>query len=205
MSSLIADPTYSNLKTAIAGWLHRADLTSAIPDFIGIGEQRMNNDCKARDMETTTTLTTSAGTATVATPTDLVETRRITLTTDPYTVLAYWAPEKFAKDFPASWTGTPQAYTSYGGYYQIGPLPDATYTLSLVYAQRIPALSDTNTTNWLLTKWPYAYLYASLVSSAPYLRDDARIATWEAMYQQAMKDINSIDWFSGNTPRVRAA
>jgi len=203
--SLIATPTYANLKTAVADWLHRTDLTSVIPDFIGIGEQRMNNDCKARDMETTTTLSTVASTATVATPTDLIETRRIMLATDPYTVLPYVAPERFARDFPASWSGPPQAYTAYGAYYQIGPLPDAVYSLSLVYAQRIPALSDTNTTNWLLTKWPYAYLYASLVASAPYLRDDNRIATWEAMYQQAMKDINSIDWFSGNTPRVRAA
>ena len=34
--------TYGGLKTAVGVWLNRADLTSYIPDFIKLAEQRIN-------------------------------------------------------------------------------------------------------------------------------------------------------------------
>ena len=51
----------------------------------------------------------------------------------------------------------------------------------------IPALADAiDGKNWLLTASPSAYLYGSLVHSAPYLRDDERIALWDKMYKDAL-------------------
>ena len=86
--------TYSELKTSVADWLHRSDLSAIIPDLITIAEMRMNSDLSARDMETTATLYTVAGTKTVALPTDVVETRRLAITsTDPQRVLHFIAPE----------------------------------------------------------------------------------------------------------------
>jgi hypothetical protein len=34
----MAITTYSELKTAVADWLNRADLTSVIPDFIALAK-----------------------------------------------------------------------------------------------------------------------------------------------------------------------
>lgn len=44
--------------------------------------------------------------------------------------------------------------------------------------------------NWLLTAEPDIYLYATLVESAPYLKDDERIAVWEQRYQDAAEALS---------------
>ena len=54
-----------------------------------------------------------------------------------------------------------------------------------------PALSDSNASNWLLNYYADAYLYGSLVHSAPYLKDDARATVWAALYQSAIDAINA--------------
>ena len=40
--------TYSDLKTSIANWLDRSDLTDVIPDFIALAETRHKRDFKIR-------------------------------------------------------------------------------------------------------------------------------------------------------------
>ena len=66
-----------------------------------------------------------------------------------------------------------------------------TYNASLVYYARVPTLSVSNTTNWLLTEAPDVYLYGALVHSAPYLKDDARIQVWEALLAQGINNLNT--------------
>jgi hypothetical protein len=194
---------YSDLQTSVATWLHRTDLTSIIPDLITIAEMRLNADLAARDMETTATLSTVANTKTLALPTDVTESRRLVLTSqDPKRVLNYIAPEKLTENYPYSTTGIPEVYTVIGGNLEFGPTPDAVYTLEYVYRQRLPSLV-TNSTNWLMTKWPHVYLYATLCAAAPYLGQDQRIQVWEDAYQKAVHDINSVDWYSGSTMAVR--
>jgi hypothetical protein len=53
----------------------------------------------------------------------------------------------------------------------------------------VTALSADGDTNWLLTNHPDVYLYGSLVHTAPYLKDDARIALWAGLLAQAMGEI----------------
>ena len=42
----------------------------------------------------------------------------------------------------------------------------------------------------MLEYFPDAYLYGSLIHSAPYLKDDARLQVWAALYQSAIDAIN---------------
>ena len=42
----MAISNYSELKTAIASWLDRTDLTDIIPDFIALAETRHKRDFK---------------------------------------------------------------------------------------------------------------------------------------------------------------
>jgi len=68
----------------------------------------------------------------------------------------------------------------------LAPTPDGSYTAQFWYKAGIAVLSDTNTTNWLLTNYPNLYLYAALLESAPYLRDDERILLWQGMYDDGV-------------------
>jgi hypothetical protein len=195
--------TYSDLQTAVGEWLHRSDLATRIPDFIRLAETRMNSDVDARGQELVVNLTTTAGSEYVALPADLVEMRRLVLMANPERVLRYSTPDQINSDYPSGSTGQPASFTVAGGNLELYPIPDAVYTVELLYRQRIPALSNTNTTNWLLTQAPDVYLYGSLMAAAPYVQDDARMAVYEALYQKAVNQVNSIDWYSGSTLTVR--
>lgn len=196
--------TYADLKASLASWLHRADLTALIPDFIALAEVQLNADLTARSMEASTTLTATAGSATVNLPTDLLDIKRLQVLGGFNRVLVYRSADEIAQDNPLGRSGMPEVFTVQGAKLELAPIPDSDYALELVYFQRIPALSDSNTSNWLLTICPNAYLYGALMAAQPYLINDERIPTIQSLYRQAVDGLNSIDWYSGSTMRVRA-
>ena len=69
----MAISTYSELQEAVASWLNRSDLTTTIPDFITLAESRLNRTLRLRVMETTTTLSLTASSRTVALPSAFIE------------------------------------------------------------------------------------------------------------------------------------
>ena len=89
----MAISNYAGLKTAIASWLDRTDLTDIIPDFIALAETRHKRDFKIRRMETRVTTNTIAGSEFYTLPDDYVAMRNIKLNTDPKTPLDYLTPE----------------------------------------------------------------------------------------------------------------
>lgn len=195
---------YASLQASVANWLHRADLTTQIPDFIALAEAKLSSDLVARPMEVRTNLAATGGNAYVTLPTDMLEMVRLTLQTDPLVTLKYASADELTADFPTSTTGRPAVFAVIGGQVQLAPIPDSNYTLELTYQQRIPALSSSNTTNWLITSFPNAYLYGALCAAQPFIVNDARLTTFQALYREAVDGINSIDWYSGSTMRVRA-
>jgi len=60
-----------------------------------------------------------------------------------------------------------------------------------MYYAKVPTLSDSNETNWLLTHHPDIYLYGALLHSAPYLKEDERAQTWAALYTSAVERVNN--------------
>ena len=60
---------YSTLKAAIANWLARADLTSAIPEFIQLAESRINRSLFVRERMSEASGTSESGV--IAIPSDL--------------------------------------------------------------------------------------------------------------------------------------
>lgn len=194
---------YAELQASVASWLNRGDLSINIPDFITLAETQLNTDLKTRAMEAKTTLSTVAGTNTVALPVDMLEMRRLQVVGTYNQPLSYRSPDEISIDYAANGSGQPVVFTVIGGNIEVAPIPDGVYSLELTYQQRIPSLSDANTTNWLLTSWPNAYLYASLIAATPFIMNDARLQTWAQLYSQAIAGINGIDWYSGSTMKVR--
>ena len=52
--------TYSELKTAVANFLARSDLTTQIPDFSSLAEARMSRELETRSQENRATATLTA-------------------------------------------------------------------------------------------------------------------------------------------------
>ena len=183
---------YAALQTAIASWLNRTDLTAAIKDFITLNEAECNDRLRTSDQVTRATATFNEEYENQ--PTDCVQIRSLHLdSTNPNERLQYLTPEQFNARNDNLDTGKPQYFTVIGSIIRLLPIPDTDYTGEMVYYASIPALSDSATTNWLLTRAPDVYLYGSLKHSASYLLDDGRKQMWEAEFRTAIERLNNAD------------
>ena len=156
--------TYSELKTAVANFLARTDLDDQIPNFIQLAEARLSRELETRDQEKRATATLTSGVEFIALPTDMREIREIKLNTNPNVVLEYKSPTALDTAYTGA-TGRPVAYSIVGAELKIRPIPDDSYTAEIIYIGSLSALSDTNTTNVMLTRHPDAYLSGALVEA----------------------------------------
>lgn len=182
--------TFTDLKTSISSWLYdRADLTAVIPDFITLSEARFNRELRTSNMVARATADVSDGFFVV--PTDWLETISLINTgSNPSVVMEPVSVQRLNELRTLSLTGSPRYYAMVDGAFQIYPAPSADISLELTYYKKVPALSTSNPTNWLLTKSPDLYLYGALLQAAPYLDEDGRIAVWAAAAQQTIENIN---------------
>lgn len=197
--------TYSDLRAAIARVLQRSDLVAAIPDLIAVAESQISQRLDARLQDTVSTLSTVSGTETVALPVDVLSVRSLTVTSsNPVIALDYVTPEKLRIDYAYRTSGMPMVYALAGSNVYLAPTPDAVYTLTIVYKARVPALSDSVTTNYVLTYYPDVYLYGALANAGPYIEDNARVTQWKQAFQMAIDGVNAVDWHTGSTMTVRS-
>ena len=190
----MAISTFAELKTAAANWLDRSDLTDRIPEFISLAEARFNRVLRVRDMEAVSTaISTSAGTREYDLPTRFVQMKEFHLTTDPLTPLAYITPEMMTRMQAGSAKSKPQVFTIIADKVRLGPNPDAVYTTSMLYYQAFAALSDSATTNDMLTNNPDVYLYGTLLEAEPFIMNDERVPLWLAAFEKAVSDIQNQD------------
>jgi hypothetical protein len=183
--------TYAELQTAVADFLNREDLTAIIPTFIRLAEARIDRDLRHWRQEQRSNADLDAQYS--ALPTDFLQPIRLQILAGPSGEVAPISTAQMLqlRGDRADLVGRPTNYAITGGSIELYPTPDDTYASSLVYYGRTPALSVSNTANWLLTEAPDAYLYGSLVHAAPYLKDDARLAVWESMFKLSLDTLNS--------------
>lgn len=189
----MAFASYSELKTTVANYLARNDLTSIIPDFIRLAEIRLQREIRTRQMLVVATALTTGGDSTVGLPTDFLQMRDIHANTTPVSTLRYKAPNAFYETSRTTESGRPIDYTTLGSEIQLAPIPDTSYTLQMLYYGKPAVLSDSNASNVFLANYPDALLYGALAEAEPYLMNDARIQTWAALYDRAITAINNSD------------
>lgn len=184
----MAITTNTELATAVANWLARDDLSSRIPEFIALAEAKFRRDIKTLDQETKNTTFSITGEY-VAVPTDFYEVRTFQVTAGGNRqTLSYLSPELQVQRYVS--TGVPRFYAVVGSNFQFAPVPDTTYTATLVYYISFTAWTAGTGHNWILDKHPDLYLYGALLESEAFLKDDERIPVWKAGYDQAMAGIN---------------
>jgi hypothetical protein len=185
--------TYSDLQTSIANYLARSDLTSIIPDFITLAENRLRRELRIRQMLKSVTTSTVSGDATVELPSDFLEIRDFVVMTNPIQPLSYSSPSSLSNDMRTSEVGVPLSYTILASEFQLAPAPDGVYTLKMLYFAAPPYLSSGNASNVFLNVAPDGLLYGALVEAEPYLMNDARINTWGSMYDRAITSLTKSD------------
>lgn len=185
----MAFDTYATLKTQVATWMGRDDLTSNIGDFITLFEAWVNRRLRMRQQDTKTTLTTSSGI--VALPTDYLSWRRLTWTGSTGVELVYRTPSALRELFPAFVTGIPSSFSVEGGNIVTADQDDTTGAFELEYFQKTAALSGA--LNWLYVAHPDAYLFGTLSEAYAFTRDADAMSLWVARRNAVFDEIETLD------------
>ena len=180
--------TYDGLKTSIANWLNRDDLTSVIPDFIALAEASIARDMRHFKQEKR--VTTDVNERYENLPNDWLEIQQVQFS-DGGIISSMSSAEMERMRSANDTTAKPRYMRLTADQIEFYPAPDASYEVTMQYYARVPALDDTNTTNWLLRDAPDVLLYGALVASAPYLADDARAQVWASLYRAGIEGLNA--------------
>lgn len=190
---------YASLQSAVAGYLHRDDLTTNIPDFISLAEARLNRRLRIRAMEQRATGTSAAGV--IALPTGYRQARSLHIAQGgTYRRIDYVTPERAGLYNNSGYTN---AFTIVGSSIELLPTPTQDVDYRLVYYKALDPLEDGQ--NWLILNAPDIYLYATLLEATPFLKADARIAVWQGMLEEAISNLEAEDHMGsmgGNTVAI---
>lgn len=190
--------TYATLVTAVENWLARDDLTDRVPEFITLAEAKFNRVLIHPGMETRSTAvidTASDEPEFLSLPSDFQSMRSVRLsgvTGKPrleFLSQTQMADYRYSTD---NVTGQPVYYSIMGSEIELAPTPNDDYTLEMVYRAYIPALTASNTTNWLLTLAPDLYLYGALLEAAPHIKEDERLAVWGQAVSTVIDQLNTL-------------
>jgi hypothetical protein len=197
---------YSGLQASIADWLNRPDLANAIPNFIKLTEAKLQ-----RRFVGVTSLSVSNTTNWVLTSHPDAYLYGALLEAEPYLVddarIAIWktAFETVLTDIRlpstsanfSNYTGLQAAIADWLDRPDLAnAIPNFIKLVEAKLQRRfkgVTSLSSSVSTNWLLTANPDAYLYGALAEASPYLKDDARIAVWEAAFTKYVAEIRLPD------------
>jgi len=183
----MAITNFAELKTAIADWMARSDVSGSAADFIALAEGRLNRELNP--VETDATLT---GT---------IDSRRIDISS-----LSLVAPialflvdgdeieltQRSDGSFPYDDTsGEPSLWALDGTNIDFDRPLDEAYSFRFRYWGRF-ALSDSATTNWLLTNHPDIYLAASIVWGGAYIEDMTKIAFYKGILDEAIPSVRNV-------------
>mgnify|MGYP001160961492 CR=1 FL=1 len=186
---------YANLKTAIANFLARDDLTSEIDDFIDLTEADFNRRLRIRSMETVDTSFT-VDSETESLPTGFLQVRSFILTSpEPDSALVLMTPFHQTDIRGSDTSGQPRAYSIEGTNFRLSPSPDSTYTARLTYYKAFDAIDSSTTTNHILTNHPDVYLYGALYFGSTFLRgmDQQSVVQFKSQYEAALKQVEEAD------------
>jgi hypothetical protein len=203
---------FDTLKTEVAASLARSDVTAdsaEVETYIRMAEKYINRNLRVKQMEKDVSISTTAGEAKSDLPSDFLEVKRLKFDSDP-THIGYLASGSFGNDQ----SDRPQYFTLANNStnevqaLEFFPTPNAEYDLTLRYYAAIPALTSSNTDNWLLAYDEDIYLTGALYYLFRRFRNTLA-GEYKAEFQGKIADMNKEEMVKAFGPspsrtRVRA-
>lgn len=185
---------YGELKTAVANWINRKDLTSRIPDFINFGESDIfrgfrgrtgNVALRCRENLVSAQLVPVDGV--IAIPSDFRELKEATIAGIGKSPIS----DQFFNKL-RNYTGQTANFAMRANDWYQYPLSDTDDTFDIIYyADFSGTLVEDSDTNIILTTFPEMYLYAALVKAEIYIKNDARTVTWKNELEEQVMAANA--------------
>jgi len=199
MTTPAAVLTYDNLTSTVLQYLERSDtaVVNFIPTAIMLAEFEIAQAIKTLGQMLVADGTMNINNPVIAKPARWRKTVSMTLTTalgqkQPLYLRKLEYLSSYAPDVTA--TATPLYYADYDAdHWFVAPTPDAAYAFETLCYTRLQPLASDNQTNWLTQNAPNAMLYGTLKQTAPFLKDDARLAVWSGLFDAAMTALKTED------------
>lgn len=157
---------YASLLVDAGEYSGRDDVAHLFPRFLGLAELKLSRALRVADMETTATVAITNGDGTL--PSDFLEAREVkTAQGVPIRAVSL---QQLTSSYAGN-SGIPTGYAIVGSTLKARPIN--TQNLTVTYYAKIPALTPSAPTNWLLTKAPDVYLYALVNEIAIWGKDVA--------------------------------
>lgn len=178
--------SYDDLVQSVERWLARDDLTEDVKGFIWLAECDIQREVRLLMTDAIRTGTTIAGEDHIHLPNDYAEGGVLRFPDDsslaPIELVSWSTLDDIQKW--ASNSATVRVGAVIGDKVYLGPIPGAV-DYELIYRAGVQHLNSTIRTNRLLQLYPDCLLFGALVCSAPFLKDDPRLATWTMLYEHA--------------------
>ena len=186
---------YNDLVITVQDYAHRRDLGTKIDDFILLAETEMmsnpDESLKLNLGEVIATASTDTTTRYLQLPDGFESARKFSITIDgSIHVFRYRTPDQLViRDD----TGTPCFFTIRGNELEFDIIPDEAYTVTMTYFESFTALSSTNLTNIVLTKYPNIYLFGVLRQVFLYSQDNEREQINTTNFLSAISSANQLE------------
>lgn len=192
----MAITSYSTLKTAMAGWLDRSDLTSTLDDFIDLAEAQIARDLRVSAMVSALDETIASGVITV--PAGFLGFTSVYIDGSTTQPLRVTSADSIYRDYPLrSSDSKPKYIAQEGTSFIFGPYPDSAYNVKGGYYAKLSPLGDgtggTVTTNYLTDEAPDLLLFACLRESYRYLMDHEKAEYFNGLAGRALMEANERD------------
>jgi hypothetical protein len=186
----MAITTFAELKTAIADWAHDDDISTKAADFVTLTEARLNDMLLLKNMESEESLTLTQDVNYVALPTGYVSDIALWLIVDGERVLLQKTlPERLPYYTDSA---QPQWWAIDGVNIRFDYPASEGYSAKFRMV-KASNLSDSNTTNYLLTKRPDVYLAGCMVECSRFTRDVELFNTWEPKFLKATAELKAAE------------
>jgi len=169
--------TYIELRTAIEGYLHRADLATEIIEFITRAEQRIGRDVRILENRVQDTVTPVSGVA--AFPTRFAEMRRVSTGSGASLIILRPVSPSQGRRFGTS--GDAKAYYISDNIYL---LPAADTDIDIDYYEfPEPLVGDVDgATRPLLTRYENLYIDAAMAEAHTFMQNWEAYQIWAQRY-----------------------
>lgn len=181
---------YGELKTTLQTYAKRSTtaFVANLPTFVMRAHVTLLRELDIPLLQATADLTIDG--ERVSPPSDFRAVVRLSIDSDWDNPLSPTSIELRQREAVIYTSGRPRVFTLEADKIAFGPVPDTTYTGKLLYKRAFDFFANDLSTNALLTRYPFAYLYGALAEAYGFDKFDEDQAKYEALFRSEIDAIN---------------
>ncbi len=178
---------------SIADWMNSTTLSAVAPTIVNEAESDIYRRLRHWQMFTSLTGTMTISQATYPVPSDYLQEKLFYITGTSFQKMVRKPPQEVVQNYCYDGSGNrvvtqPMIYFNDKSNLQFDSPPDQAYPFLFYYYGQPPALSTSNTTNFLTQTYPRLMRAACMISASEYMKD-AGVGNFDRTYWEQVKEM----------------